>query len=138
MVATGTGQILHFCLLCLCQMAGSEQNAKCGELYKCFPYRVIHCHCIRCYILPVTFSNLSLPATFFPFPHTLNPFPFLYFVPFLSQIMVTILPWYNTLSKQNQFHLFSGNSGCTSMILSARGRKPTKPVMMRSLKVEWL
>ena len=32
----------------------------------------------------------------------------------------------------------SGTSGLTSMRLSARGRRPTKPVMTRSQKVEWL
>src|SRR5687768_7754911 len=100
-------------------------------------------HCDLCppffiHIFPVTFSKLTEAATFFPFTHTLKPFPFLYFAPVLSQIMVMILPWYNTLSKQNHSHLSFGSKGFTSIVSSARGLKPTNPVMIRSLKVEWL
>src|SRR5215510_10392345 len=88
------------------------------------------------YNFPVTFDNLSDEATFLRFTKTCNPFPLLYFIPVLSQMIVTILPWYKILSRQNQSHLPAGNSGFTSITLSALGLRPIKPVIIRSLKVE--
>src|SRR6185503_12297736 len=103
MVITRTRQINFLRLLTL-------RDAKCRRLNTKYDYyiseRLIHhsllflihlllrCRRIAMTIhnFPVSFSSLAEAATLFPFAHTLNPFPFLYFVPVLSQMIVMIFP----------------------------------------------